>query len=110
MSTRKCSKWANCFKNLLTNARKGCILQAEKLKTSRNERKNAQNIEAERARRGLSKDELSGELGISTRTYYNWVSEETDSPSQCHLDYQRIEKYGGNNMGTTSGSIGASSI
>ena len=31
------------------------------------------NIEAERARRGYSKDELSKMLGVSRKTYYNWV-------------------------------------
>ena len=32
------------------------------------------NIEAERARRGYSKDEFSQLLGVSRKTYYNWVS------------------------------------
>ena len=32
------------------------------------------NIEAERARRGLSKDEFSKMLGVSRKTYYNWVA------------------------------------
>lgn len=38
-------------------------------------------IEAERARAQLSKEELAEKLKISTRTYYNWVNEETDVPS-----------------------------
>lgn len=31
------------------------------------------NIEAERARRGYSKDEFAGLLGVSRKTYYNWI-------------------------------------
>lgn len=32
------------------------------------------NIEAERARRGLTVDELTKKLGVSRKTYYNWIS------------------------------------
>lgn len=32
------------------------------------------NIEAERARLGITKDELAKRLGISLKTYYNWIS------------------------------------
>ena len=37
-------------------------------------------IEAERARNGLTKEELAKKLGISIKTYYNWINEETDMP------------------------------
>lgn len=37
-------------------------------------------IEAERARNGLSKEELAKNLGGSIKTYYNWINEETDMP------------------------------
>lgn len=37
-------------------------------------------IEAERARNGLSKEELAKKLGVSIKTYYNWINEETDMP------------------------------
>lgn len=37
-------------------------------------------IEAERARNGLTKEELAKKLGVSIRTYYNWINEETDMP------------------------------
>lgn len=43
------------------------------------------NIEAERVRNRLSKEELSFKLGISLRTYYNWINEETDVPSSALL-------------------------
>ena len=33
------------------------------------------NIEAERARRGLSIEELSEMLGVSRRTYHNWIAQ-----------------------------------
>lgn len=39
------------------------------------------NIEAERARRGMTKEELSKELGVSTKTYYNWISGERPIPN-----------------------------
>ena len=39
------------------------------------------NIEAERVRNGLSKEELAHELGISLRTYYNWLNGLTAIPS-----------------------------
>lgn len=38
-------------------------------------------IEAERARNGLTKEELAKKLGVSVKTYYNWINEETDIPS-----------------------------
>lgn len=31
------------------------------------------NIEAERARYGYNKDEFAEKLGVSRKTYYNWV-------------------------------------
>ena len=37
-------------------------------------------IEAERARNGLTKEELAKKLGVSIKTYYNWINEETDMP------------------------------
>lgn len=39
------------------------------------------NIEAERARCGQNKEEFSKKLGVSLKTYYNWVSEKTPIPS-----------------------------
>lgn len=44
------------------------------------------NIEAERARSRLSKEELSKKLGISIKTYYNWLNEETDIPGTKLMD------------------------
>ena len=32
------------------------------------------NIEAERARRGMSNDSLAGELGITRKTLFNWIA------------------------------------
>lgn len=39
------------------------------------------NIEAERVRNGMSKEDLASELGISLRTYYNWINQLTAIPS-----------------------------
>lgn len=38
------------------------------------------NIEAERARKRFTKEELAKRLGISSKTYYNWLNEDTDIP------------------------------
>lgn len=38
------------------------------------------NIEAERARKGFTKEELAKKIGISAKTYYNWLNEDTDIP------------------------------
>lgn len=37
-------------------------------------------IEAERVRKGWTKESLARKLGISMKTYYNWINEETDVP------------------------------
>lgn len=39
------------------------------------------NIEAERVRKGMSKEELAEKLEISLRTYYNWLNGLTAIPS-----------------------------
>ncbi len=39
------------------------------------------NIEAERARLGMSKEDFSKKLGISTKTYYNWINGSNPIPS-----------------------------
>lgn len=43
------------------------------------------NIEAERARRGMSKEEFAKFVGIALKTYYNWQNGETDIPSSILL-------------------------
>lgn len=55
------------------------------------------NVEAERARSQLTKEELSSRLGITSKTYLNYVREETPIPSdvlikmaqlfRCRTDY-----------------------
>ncbi|MCI8506842.1 MAG: helix-turn-helix transcriptional regulator [Lachnospiraceae bacterium] len=47
-------------------------------------------IEAERARNRLTKEELSSKLGISVKTYYNWVYEETDVPSSALITMSKM--------------------
>lgn len=39
------------------------------------------NLEAERVRAGMTKKELAKKLNVSSRTYSNWLYEETDVPS-----------------------------
>lgn len=48
------------------------------------------NIEAERVRKRISKETLSNSLGISTRTYYNWINEDTDVPSSALIKMSKI--------------------
>ena len=38
-------------------------------------------IEAERARNGMSKEELATQIGISVKTYYNWLNGVNPIPS-----------------------------
>ena len=38
------------------------------------------NIETERVRNRLTKEELAKQLKVSVKTYYNWLNEETDIP------------------------------
>ena len=40
------------------------------------------NIEAERVRKQLTKEKLASELGVSVKTYYNWINEDVDIPSK----------------------------
>ncbi len=39
------------------------------------------NIEAERARRGITKTKLAGEIGVSASTMKNWQSGKTEIPA-----------------------------
>ena len=47
------------------------------------------NIEAERVRKGWTKEELAKKLNVSTKTYYNWINEVRDIPSR---KLQRLAK------------------
>ena len=40
------------------------------------------NVEAERVRNQLTKEEIAEKLGVSVKTYYNWINEERDVPSK----------------------------
>ncbi|HBI62538.1 MAG TPA: hypothetical protein DDY31_15230 [Lachnospiraceae bacterium] len=37
-------------------------------------------MEAERARNQISKKRLAEDLGVSLKTYYHWIKQETDMP------------------------------
>ncbi len=39
------------------------------------------NIEAERIRKGMSKEDLANKIGISLKTYYNWLNATNPIPS-----------------------------
>lgn len=43
------------------------------------------NIDRKREEKGLSKRELAAEIGISLKTYYNWINGKTDIPSSALL-------------------------
>lgn len=48
------------------------------------------NIEAERVRNRLTKEEISKRLGVSERTYRNWVKEKTDIPGVALVKLSQI--------------------
>lgn len=48
------------------------------------------NIEAERARKQMSKEETARKLGVSTKTYYNWINESVDIPSSKLLEMSHL--------------------
>lgn len=49
-------------------------------------------IEAERVRNRLTKEALARQLGVSIKTYYNWINEETDVPSSALLKMSKVFK------------------
>ena len=51
-----------------------------------------ENIEAERARLGLSKDGFAKSLGIATKTYYNWLNGVNPIPSDALVKMSGICK------------------
>lgn len=48
------------------------------------------NIEAERVRNRLTKEKISNQLGISLKTYYNWINEVTDVPGSALLKLSKL--------------------
>ena len=47
------------------------------------------NIEAERVRHGLTKEELATVLGVTRKTYQSWITRSTEIPGI------KIKNYGG---------------
>ncbi len=64
---------------------------------TRNEKVLYANIEAERARKGLSQEDFTAKLGVTTKTYRNWQKGLSDIPASklaimaklfnCSIDY-----------------------
>lgn len=48
------------------------------------------NIEAERARKRMSQEELAKYIGISLKTYHNWIKEDTDVPSSALIKFSKF--------------------
>lgn len=48
------------------------------------------NIEAERVRRRLTKEQIADKLGVSTKTYYNWINEDTDIPGVALIKLSQL--------------------
>lgn len=48
------------------------------------------NIEAERVRKQMTKEEFAKEMGISMRTYYNWLKCVTPIPSTALLKMSKL--------------------
>lgn len=40
------------------------------------------NVEAERARKQMTKEAIASKFGVSVKTYYNWINEDVDIPSK----------------------------
>lgn len=47
-------------------------------------------IESERARNGMSKEELATQIGISVKTYYNWLNGVNPIPSTALIKMSDI--------------------
>ena len=47
-------------------------------------------IEADRARNGMSKEELATQIGISVKTYYNWLNGVNPIPSTALIKMSDI--------------------
>ena len=47
-------------------------------------------IEAERTRNRFTKEDLAKKLGVSVKTYYNWINEETDVPSSALITMSKL--------------------
>lgn len=43
-------------------------------------------IEAERARNSLTKEEFAGKIGVSNKTYYNWLNGVSPIPSTALIE------------------------
>lgn len=48
------------------------------------------NIEAERVRNGMTKDQMANELGVSRRSYWNWINEKNSIPSSVLIHMSQI--------------------
>lgn len=48
------------------------------------------NIEAERARLGLTKCEFAKKLGIAINSYYNWINGKTPIPSDALIEMSKM--------------------
>jgi len=47
-------------------------------------------IEAERARKGLTKEELAKKMGVSVKTYYNWLNGCSPIPSDILIKMSKF--------------------
>ena len=48
------------------------------------------NIEAERVRNQMTKEDMAAAFSISTKTYYNWINEKTDVPSSALIKMAKM--------------------
>lgn len=65
----------------MTNARNGYIVQQNGAQNEQKGDNMYPNIEAERVRNGWSKEEMTKKIGVSLKTYYNWMNGLTAIPS-----------------------------
>jgi DNA-binding XRE family transcriptional regulator len=48
------------------------------------------NIEAERVRKQMSKEDMASVCDVTTKTYANWINEKTDVPSSALISMARL--------------------
>lgn len=48
------------------------------------------NIEAERARNGMTKESFASQIGVTTKTYYNWLNGTNPIPSTALIKMSDI--------------------
>lgn len=86
MSIYNSPKWAKKFNlSIDKSSKRDYIINIKAQNEQKRGEKLLTSIEAERARNQFTKEEIAKKLGVSVKTYYNWINEITDVPSSYLL-------------------------